>query len=272
MSSGRYPAAMRGSQNHGSHPVHSGGFGAPAIGRKQRRTIGGSPRVVHGLRAAQPGGGDDSRSPQPGKRWATGGLPGVAVIGVRSCSRAPLNRCAVQADAMTWCGKIERKARSDCDVIARPRRRVRALTAVTLLACTYAPRSPAPSSLRRMERKQRAGCLRPSLAVSVEHRAPIQHARLLPRACLRRLRPRTGLPSRRAACAMAPHTLRACRCAHRTPPPSPYRAERLRPVDRCSGALTGLSAVRRHNAGLRAGGLPVRRGVPRPAARKPAPA
>lgn len=239
---------------------------------EQRVRVVGSPRVVHGLRAAQPGGGDDSRSPQPGKRWATGGLPGVAVIGARSCSRAPLNRCAVQADAMTWCGKIERKARSDRDVIARPRRCVRALTAVTLLACTYAPRSPAPSSLRRMERKQRAGCLRPSLAVSVEHRAPIEHARLLPRECVRRLRPRTGLPNRRAACAMQLHTLRACRSAWRAPPPSPTRAERLRSVEPLSCALTGLWAGRRHNARLRAGLLPVRRGVPRPAARKPAPA
>lgn len=72
----------------------------PAFCRKQRKPVGGSPRVVHGLRAAQPGGGDDSRSPQPGQRWATGGQPGVVVVGARtgSCA-APLNACGVEADA-----------------------------------------------------------------------------------------------------------------------------------------------------------------------------
>ena len=44
-------------------------------GRDQRAMIGGCPCVVHGLRAAQPGEGDAFTSPQPGKRWATGGQP-----------------------------------------------------------------------------------------------------------------------------------------------------------------------------------------------------
>lgn len=47
------------------------------------------------------------------------------------------------------------------------------------------------------------------------------------------------------------------RSAGRALPPSPYHADRPRPVDRFSGALTGLLAALRHSARLCAGFLPV---------------
>lgn len=123
--------------------------------RAQREPIGGCPCVVHGLRAAQPGEGDAFTSPQPGKRWATGGQPrcdgGSCVLlilrGAFAVARQALLN-GVAADAGTRRGKIERKACSDRDAIARPQRRHRHPTAVTALAVRYSAARHSAAPLR----------------------------------------------------------------------------------------------------------------------------
>jgi len=231
-----------------SIPISLGGCRVLACaGRDQRVMIGGCPCVVHGLRAAQPGEGDAFTSPQPGKRWATGGQPcGGGDRSVHWLLLAPLNaarssgRRDTTRQARDESPRRPRRDHQSAATSSRSHRRHGACSAV--LRCAAFSRSAAHRS------KRRAGCLRPSVAVCVEHRAPIQHARLLPRECVRRLRPRTELASRRAACAMRLHTLRACRCVDPVLPPSPYRAARSRSASRAPCALTGLWAVRRHNA------------------------
>lgn len=139
-------------------------------GRDQRVMIGGCPCVVHGLRAAQPGEGDAFTSPQPGKRWATGGQPSRG--GDRDAHLllpATLNACGVEADASepTASGRRSRRAaelrcsgRQDTTRQARDEsplrtRRDRESAATSSrfhrrhVACKRcAPRSRAPSSLR----------------------------------------------------------------------------------------------------------------------------
>lgn len=171
------------------------------IGQKQRATIEGSPRVVHGLRVAQPGGGDAFTSPQPGQRWATGGQPGARVIGACCCCYASRLNAARSSRRRDTLRRARTTSALDLDVIARSSRRVRMLTAVTLLACTCAPRSLAPSSLRRMGRKQRAsytGHPWPSPLNTVLR--PSTLGSYLALACAGVARAETCL-SRRAACA-----------------------------------------------------------------------
>jgi len=190
----------------------------PVVGQKQRAKVVGCPHVVHGLRAAQPGEGDAFTSPQPGQRWATGGLPGARVSGACCgcccCLKAPLNRYAVQADAVESAatGRPARRAaelrcsgRADTTRQDREESPLRPEhdreTAPTLsrshrrhVACMRLRSSVASSLVTASHGAQATRRLhRPSMAVSVEHRAPISHARLLPRDCVRRLRPRTSL-------------------------------------------------------------------------------
>lgn len=145
----------------------------------QRAKDGGCPRVVHGLRAAQPDEGDAPPSPQSGQRWATGGQPGVQVSGARLCAcwcarAVRLNRCAVQADACESAAIGHRPRRaaelrsSGRDDRVRRDRETQPLrpqhdreTEPTLSrryrrhgACMHcAPRSLAPSSLRAGTRR-----------------------------------------------------------------------------------------------------------------------
>lgn len=176
---------MHDSQKYRSHSDLSEGFAVRDPHEIQRRHSGGCPRVVHGLRAAQPGEGDALTSPQPGQRWATGGQPGAGVIGAGSCccsDVAPLNRCAVEADAgesaatgrrtrraaeLRCSGRSDRasqgrrKARSDRGVTANLRRRYRAPTACTVRAWTAALRGIQPLRSRGRVRTAPATSGRP---------------------------------------------------------------------------------------------------------------
>lgn len=127
----------------------------------QRAVIGGRPRVVHGLRAAQPGAGEASTSPQPGQRWATGGRPDADLSGARLCL------CVARLDALRSSRRLrvsgdralrrktDRHVCSDCNTTARLSRRCCALAAVTVRACTallgrLLPRRCAPHAPRRL--------------------------------------------------------------------------------------------------------------------------
>jgi len=177
-------------------------------GRDRRVMIGGCPCVVHGLRAAQPGEGDAFTSPQPGKRWATGGQPSRG--GDRDAHLllpATLNACGVEADASepTASGRRSRRAaelrcsgRQDTTRQARDEsplrtRRDRESAATSSrshrrhVACKRcAPRSRAPSSLRTASNAPAASGLSCPSALSRSLRSSTLG--VLPRDCVPPLR------------------------------------------------------------------------------------
>jgi len=252
----------------------------------QRAKVKGCPRVVHGLRAAQPDEGDAPTSPQSGQRWATGGQPSARVSGVSLCScccvcAARPNRCAVQADAgesaancaarLNACG-VEADAVDSAATGRRPRRaaelrssgrdgsvrqdrrtsplrpRHDRQTEPTLshshrrhVACMPLRSSVASSLVAAAHGAQATRRLhRPSMAVSVEHRAPIQHARLLPRDCVHPLRACTKPCS--AGAQRVQEAAHPARLPLRSTCASPI------PVSRGSSALRITTVARAHGA------------------------
>lgn len=177
----------------------------------QRAVIGGRPCVVHGLRAAQPGEGDDSRSPQPGQRWATGGRPDAVLIGAHFCVgvarlnalRSSRRRDTPRRDR----GPRPRRSRHVRKRVATSSRSHRRHGACK--ACFATRHSAAP--LRSLARTAPATSVRPwppSLGDSLCR----DTLGIVPRACVHPLRACTGVVlSQHAACAKSrpPRTLTA---------------------------------------------------------------
>jgi hypothetical protein len=203
---------MQNSQKYRSHSDLSEGLSVPDRSPMQRVRFGGCPRVVHGLRAAQPAPGDACIDP---REWGSGGQRvgshAAAVIEARSCSCvAPLNACGVEADAgksaatgrrtlraaeLRCSGRVDSlsqtagKARSGRGMTARPRRHRRAPTAVTPRAGPT-PRSDEAATPRGPARSAPAASGHP-------WPSPLNSALrpgtlgVLPRECVRPLRART---------------------------------------------------------------------------------
>lgn len=205
----------------------------------QRAVIGGRPCVVHGLRAAQPGEGEALTSPQPGQRWATGGRPDVDLSGARLCL------CVARLNALRSSRRRDTLRRDRGTRPLRPRH-VRKTAATCSRshrrhgACMHcAPRSLAPSSLRAA-RTAPATTGRPwpsPLHTSLRSNT----LGIVPRACVRRLRPRTS------ACHAGVQRVR-CGCTPCTPAatlivcvPHPRIARIVRaPTHRCRARSRGF--------------------------------